>query len=755
MDTDVGLVLETVQDVLEFHAERGGLISFRRMLAPDQEFIAQGMRTPTPAFVIQYLDEGADFREVSSLQAAEVGVRVLSPHLEAPGSGTTLEARFVGLAGLDLDARVTVSASSDDRFSRWRITVTNRAGIRITSVQFPFLVVPYALDGEPGSEALLWPYGAGKLIRSPRPQDLEPDSPHAWQMVPENGTSVHYPGWTVAQFMAYYNDRAGIYVACQDAAGLIKLIKPVHREPGLRLGVAHVGDWPRHGKRELEYDVVVGSFTGDWYAAADMYRDWTRSQSWTRRPLIDRDDVPDWLLDSPPHIILRMQGELDAGPAEPNSQFLPYPKMIPLLDDIAERVDAPLVGVIMSWERPGPWIYPDCFPPAGGFDSLKEFTDLARQRGWRVGTFCNGTRWVVEHRWSGYDGREYFAEHNGPETVTRTPDGSLWFRPSGWRSDYPGCLGVDQTREMATDFVRTMVDTGLDWVQFLDQNVGCCTFPCYAADHDHPPYPGRWMTDAMQRLADDFAEIGAETEADSGGKRRLAFAVEGPVNEFFIPNFQICDIRVVPPGHAFPAHPYWRDFVPLYHYLYHEFILIQGGFGQGPEPHHMTTRNAANLVFGEIPGAVMRGDGQLLNLDTINWAPWDIDVGDNDDSLQMLASTTALRRGPARDFLVFGRMLAPTRVEGVKTVRWDHDSRHHQIPAVFHSAWQTPDGSFGVVLANWTTELQKVTVVDERLAGRVRLTIADRHTVSTDHDVGSGGLRIRLPPLSCALVTAI
>ena len=151
----------------------------------------------------------------------------------------------------------------------------------------------------------------------------------------------------------------------------------------------------------------------------------------------------------------------------------------------------------------------------------------------------------------------------------------------------------------------------------------------------------------------------------------------------------------------------------------------------------------------------MRGDGQLLNLDTINWAPWDTDVGDNDDSLQMLASTTALRRGPAKEYLVFGRMLAPARVEGVETVRWAHGSRYHQIPAVFHSAWQAPDGAFGVVLANWTTELQKTTVVDDRLGDLVRISTVDRHATSTDRELGSGGLALRLQPLSCALVEAI
>ena len=68
-------------------------------------------------------------------------------------------------------------------------------------------------------------------------------------------------------------------------------------------------------------------------------------------------------------------------------------------------------------------------------------------------------------------------------------------------------------------------------------------------------------------------------------------------------------------------------FIPLYHFLYHEMIIIQGGFGAGPEPYHMPIRNAYNLVVGEIPRAVMKGDGKLLNKDTFNWAPWEGERG--------------------------------------------------------------------------------------------------------------------------------
>ena len=275
------------------------------------------------------------------------------------------------------------------------------------------------------------PLTTGRLVQAPHPQDLEPDSPHAWQFRPENFDTHHYPGLTFAQFLAYYNDRAGIYIACQDDSGSIKLIKPVHnRAGGIRLGIAHVGDWPTDGERDLGYDVVVQTFKGDWYDAADLYREWSLKQRWATAPLHKRTDVPEWLLDSPPHIIVRMQGQLDNGPAEPNQEFLPYPKIVPLLEKISKRIDAPLVPVVMSWERPGPWVYPDCFPPVGGDEALHEFTELARARGWHVGSYCNGTRWVTQHFWSGYDGEKYFAEQNGKETVCRTHDQQPW--PENW-----------------------------------------------------------------------------------------------------------------------------------------------------------------------------------------------------------------------------------------------------------------------------------------------------------------------------------
>jgi hypothetical protein len=453
--------------------------------------------------------------------------------------------------------------------------------------------------------------------------------------------------------------------------------------------------------------------------------------------------------------MIRLQGELDLGPAEPNEQFLPYPKLLPLLQAVSDRIKAPVAPIIMAWERGGPWVYPDCFPPVGA-DSLPAFTSGARDKGWHVGTYSNGTRWVVGHYWSGYDGQDYFHEHHGERSIGRMHNGAPWAETwdATWRPSFTACLGAQPTVDIAHHFVEQIIDYGIDWIQFLDQNVGVCTFPCYAEDHGHPAAPGRWMTEAMLDLTRFFGQKRAEVLAATDGQRKLAFSVEGPVCEFYLPSFQICDIRVVPPGNE-AVNPWWRGSIPLYHFLYHEHVLIQGGFGHGADPHHLAIRNAYNLVVGEIPGAVLAGDGTLLNKDNpgINWAPWDPPLGDNDESLAMLQSAVALRRGEGKPYLVFGRMLPPSALT-TQTISWEYADRLHHVPAVFNGVWQSPEGKTAMALANWTQQPQTVTITDSRLTSGLTL-----HTVAQDrwtHEAVTDGasVTITLPPLSCAVLTS-
>jgi len=722
--------LRTATDALLLDRDTGRLTALHPLREPGTNLVAGG--EGDPAFVLQYIDEEGRYCAVDS-RSAEATASSRAPE----GEWDVVHLTFTRVGGLDLDVRLSVRAGTDDRLSRWTATVRNGAGLRIVDLQFPFIVVPQIED-----MAVVEPFAFGRLIEGAAVDRLPDDAPERWHLAPGNGSTAHYPGTVFAQFLAAYQQGQGVYLACEDDRGHVKLMKAVRRPEGVRLGVAHVGDWPASGTRLLGYDVVLGSFAGDWYDAAELYRGFGLAQWWAT-PITDRKDIPEWLLDSPVHITLRLQGYLDDGPAPPIEEFIPLGKTVPLLEGISDRVGAPLVAVIMSWERGGPWVYPDCFPPVGGDEHVAQFAALVRERGWHVGSFCNGTRWVTRHLYNGYEGEEYYERHNGAQSVCHKSDGAPWAEgwDGGWRPSYCCCMGAPLTRTIAEDFVRRLIGWGLESIQYFDQNINAATFPCFAEGHEHPPTPGRWMSDAIGELIASFRRI-----AEDAGEAGVIQSVEMPCNEYCLPLFAQCDVRVSPPGSGA------ADFIPLYHYLYHECIIMHGMMGYGPEPYHLPIRTAYNGVLGEIPGAVMCGDGTLLNRDTVNWALWEPKIGSNDDALAVIASVTALRRGPGRPFLVYGRMLRPADVRGVRMMEWEHEGKRHAVPAVPHAAWRSPDGRHGVVLANWTTEEQVVSVVDDRLGDAVRVVLGDS-VEQRSRAIGSA-VEIVVPPLGCALVGA-
>ncbi|HWE64968.1 MAG TPA: DUF6259 domain-containing protein, partial [Chloroflexota bacterium] len=353
---------------------------------------------------------------------------------------------------------------------------------------------------------------------------------------------------------------------------------------------------------------------------------------------------------------------------------------------------------------------------------------------------------VTAHKWSGYHGEAFFAEQGGPASICRQPDGSPWTSPWDrvWRPSYTGCLGSERTQELLWQYAGTLREYGLDWIQILDQNVGCSTFPCYSAEHDHPPAPGSWMTRDMEQL------LGGLRERAARDRWHGAWSVETPCSEYFLQSFVICDIR-----------PDFRtSFVPLYYYLYHDYIMTQSMFGAAPNPYFLVLKFARAFILGDVLGCHMGAGGRLQNWDPPRgtpwgepWMEWDRPAGDQDAAYAVLRNATALRRGAGKDFLLFGRMLRPLPVTGVNTVCWTLEGEANAVPAVEHATWQARDGRIAVALANWTDAEQPATVDLRPLAGKV----------ATLH-VGSDGIveqlpasraqqtTLSLPPHACALL---
>lgn len=675
-----------------------------------------------PVFSIEFLEEGR-FTYLTSLQSSGIEY-----HIEGDVHCWTY--RFA------CEIVVASRISQENDGISFSLEVENRTEKTICQVQYPWIIIPYGADGH-----VLQPYNLGYLFDDPQPQQLKPDCPRTWQFEERNGAFNHYTGRTFAQFLAYYDaGENGIIVMTQDGAGFVKQIMPVAAKNGVRLGFSHVGDWTEH--RELEYKIFLKGFAGDWYDGAQVYRTWSNTQKWARR-LCEHSTLPAWMADSPTLLMIRLQGALDMGPAQVNEGFLPYGRLAEKLENLNRKIPGSVLPILMAWEKGGPWVYPDCFPPAGGNEGMKEFAESRKKKGTHTGTYSNGTRWVTAHDWSGYDGSRYFEENDGSKSVCMTKDAQPWRQDwdENWRPSYTCCMHVPQTRDIAENYIKTMIENGIDWIQFLDQNNGCAVFPCFSKEHGHEGTPGRWMTQSLEILFDRMDVLKEEAKENEG--REIVYSVEGPSNEYFIPRLDICDSRVNLRGNLNVE----ENQVPLYQFLYHEYILLNGGFGYGPEPYHMEIKNALNLVTGQIPGAVVMDDGGIQNQDTDNWAPWGKQPGSAEAGIQMLNTVNTIRRGAAKKYLVYGRMERPVSVLEIARERWQYGKRNNDQPAIFHSAWTAPDGSFAAVLANWTGQKQAVKVNDKRLISGLVTTVQGTH--SEQHVYAEG---VEIPAQGAVLI---
>lgn len=250
---------------------------------------------------------------------------------------------------------------------------------------------------------------------------------------------------------------------------------------------------------------------------------------------------------------------------------------------------------------------------------------------------------------------------------------------------------------------------------FFDQNVSNSSFPCFSDKHGHPDVPGRWMTEGFADLLAKMNKL-KETAEEKDSKREIVYSVEGTCNEYFLSEMDICESRVNVYG-VLVNNRYEEHQIPLHQYLFHDYIIYNGGFGYSPEPYHNEIKNAINLVYGNIPGAVLMNDGNLQNQEnTDNWAVWGEQPGNQEFACEMINTASAARRGAGKDFLIYGKMQRPADIDGIEVLEWRSGKNYHTVPSVFHSAWTAPDGSFAIAAANWTGETREISVNDSRIA---------------------------------------
>ncbi|MDI4644457.1 DUF6259 domain-containing protein [Cohnella hashimotonis] len=689
------MIIERSAYTIELDSANGSLLAFTDKRSGKN--MIHGGSAARPIFTLRLRDDAGQALDVTALQAASV---TLEPTSEAADGATQVRFIYTKLQNLDLDAVVEVDMPHDSNLTDWRISFDNRTSYLVEWIDFPDVVVPNDLVAAGGTARILWPAHEGVLIEDIGRREK------TWLKYqetgyPSKGWDGTYPGPAPTQFMAYYDDDCGLYVGAHDARHQVKSIEFLPFDGGVRLQYRIFVEGAGQGSYQMEFNMVLGVFHGDWHQAAELYRHWFEQGSTPPR-IADNRDLPAWYQESPVVVTYPVRGVKDTGNMDPN-EYYPYVNAIPHLERLSERFDSKVMALLMHWEGSAPWAPPYIWPPYGGEEGMRQFADELHARGHLLGLYASGIAWTQMSLLDPDYNREADFERLELEKVMCvSPEGELPYSlicNGAQRWGYDMCPSQPFVTETVLEEIRGVANSGCDYMQYFDQNLGGLSYLCYSKEHDHPPGPGRWQTEAMKTL---FRKIRQEWKAMG---KDIVLGCEAAAAEPFLSELPFNDLR-------FNIGLFTGEPVPVYQYVYHEYINNfmgnQNSSGQSIDllksPDNLLWRTAYSFAAGDMLTVVL-GRGGAINWD---WGTeWDYPAPDQEAIGTLIRNLNAWRNGAGKPYLVTGRMLAPERLANVSAQSIHmRDGSVLKQPSILKTKWQSAEGRVAQFLVNYTTEPQ-------------------------------------------------
>ena len=595
----------------------------------------------------------------------------------------------------------------------WRADVSGIAAEYVIEwLDFPLLTLPALRENNQVGDGgvILHPYNEGVLISNNDHRNMT-DFRHWEPEYPSLGCYSLFPNMICSQMLAYLWEDAGLYLGAHDAARGVKGIDFYAENGGITMqmrlfcGVEFGQDF------RMDYDIVWCETSGRWESAAEIYRDWFESVLPPRvKKIKENDALPAWYAESPLVVTYCVRGVHDMDEMSPNALF-PYTNALPLLDQIKHRAETHLLVLLMHWEGTAPWAPPYVWPPYGGADNFTAFRDALHAQGDLLGVYCSGFGYTIKSNLvDDYDCSEQYANLGLARGMCAGPDGKVAISRicTGQRKGYDICPASEVGHDILAAAYEPLFESGIDYAQILDQNHGGGQYFCYSRDHGHPPVPGAWMTENMQKMLGEWNQ-------KAGG---MLLGCESAAAEPFMGNLQMSDNR-------FELNYHIGSPVPLYAYLYHEYLRnFMGNQVSCPflgDQDTLQYRMGYSFAAGDLMTLVMTPDGQLMT----NWGNHDFSrLPDREKALDLVANLCRFYREGAGKYLHAGRMIPALPVEcGSKAFELAWYGRSYLFPAVYSTAWQAEDGTRTQIFVNPGDTDEVCTV-----AGK-QITVAARNAV--------------------------
>jgi hypothetical protein len=481
-------------------------------------------------------------------------------HCQRMGNGglqglqlTWEEFGLAAASGLRVEVRVSLDGQLP--LSRWNIRIEGLSEARLGKVHFPRLVNLPRQE----NEMLAVPVWLGQQTAKARELVSQADDGRTgMSALPSGGKRLEwaYPGLLSLQCLAFYQQGGpGLYVACDDAAAYGKTFAFFGDGLGhVSCELVHLpesSDQPAGGWT-LPYQVLVGTFAGDWLTAAELYRGWATNQVWAKQSRLTRGAVPDWVLHTGAWVWNRGRS---LGVLTPALEF-------------ERKLNLP-VSVFWHWWHGCAYDtgFPEYLPPREGAEPFQAALAAAQAEGTHALLYMNQRLWgMTTPSWTN-EGAERFAV-KGPDgkvspevynTFTKAPCAAMCMGTDFWRNKYAGLAE------------RAVRDLGADGI-YMDQ--ACSTLACYDPGHGHPRGGGTYWMNGFRLLGEDIRRR-CDAQPRTAGRAPVVLAGEG-CGEAWLPYLDLMlSLQVSKDRYA--AQGGWET-IPFFQAVYHPYAVTYGNY---------------------------------------------------------------------------------------------------------------------------------------------------------------------------------
>jgi len=605
---------------------------------------------------------------------------------------------------------VTVSVREDEvGLMRLSISINNSTDGIVKNINFLRLLISKGIaKGKDLNDKLIAPSFSGSILI---------DEP--WKKT--KSISGLYPYLMELQFIAYYNDVAGLYMATYDGDGHYKKMSIILEEgEDIQMNIEHYQPELPGNDVTLSYETILGTFNGDWYTAADIYKKWAITQQWCAKTINERDDLPKYLTEGAAILAVPFLHEMPQYKLYSYDYIEKFPQ---IAEEYRQRTNMPHIGFVpMGWENKGAWAGINYFPALPSNEIWRSVNKKLCSQGDFTFMLPSGYKWVIKRQATELMGPEIndTADFEAKKAMTiHTQEGKPWIHDGYDDTSYYGgitaklCHSSSDAKDVMRKIYKDIAELGVSIIQFDQEHGGAQDIPCYNPTHGHKPgYTNEFCWD-FSGLCQSICNDGKAINPNFG------LSIEG-CGEQCIQNMatmwgrQCSEVDESMSG---------VQSIAMFSYIYHEFLPIIGdGFsvGQGMK----ATLGSAELRCFRLAKALVRGLIPTVYMEQVPINP------ENEWQRKVSTAFTSYCRTYKHfaKYLIKGVTLRPPKIECATQNVWHYISNSFgdeilpdgrkaskvtiERPTVIAGSFKAYDKTIGIVIANTTEQKQKITVHD-------------------------------------------